>query len=148
MLLGGRDAGAPRYPERARRDRDHPAHARRRHRRGVRAARGAGHRPHPGAAGREDERSACPGGGSMRGGSMRKVRPVGRILSVVAAAALPALLSACHSSPPPYQPPDRHKKPEPEQAAIANMKMALEYIRLNNLAPARERIERALGEAP
>jgi type IV pilus assembly protein PilF len=81
-------------------------------------------------------------------GSMSKARPIGRILSVVAAAALAALLSACHSSPPPYQPPDRHKKPEPEQAAIANMKMALEYMRINNLAQARDRIERALGEAP
>ena len=81
------------------------------------------------------------------GGSMRKGRPIGRILSVIAAA-LVSLLSACHSSPPPYQPPDRHKKPEPEQAAIANMKMALEYMRINNLAQARDRIERALGEAP
>ena len=85
----------------------------------------------------------------MRGkGSMRKGRPLGRLLSVLAAAALASVLAACHSSPPPYQPPDRHKKPEPEQAAIANMKMALEYMRLNNLAQARERIERALGEAP
>jgi type IV pilus assembly protein PilF len=79
---------------------------------------------------------------------MRKGRLIGRILSVAAAAALASLLSACHSSPPPYQPPDRHKKPEPEQAAIANMKMALEYMRINNLAQARDRIERALGEAP
>jgi type IV pilus assembly protein PilF len=79
---------------------------------------------------------------------MRKGRLIGRILSVAAAAALASLLAACHSSPPPYQPPDRHKKPEPEQAAIANMKMALEYMRINNLAQARDRIERALGEAP
>lgn len=66
----------------------------------------------------------------------------------LAAAALAAVLSACHPAPPVYQPPDRHKKPEPEQAAIANMQMAIEYMRLNNLAQARERIERALGEAP
>ena len=49
---------------------------------------------------------------------------------------------------PVYQPLDRHKKPEPEQAAVANMQMALEYMRLNKLEQARERIERALGEAP
>ncbi len=36
----------------------------------------------------------------------------------------------------------------PQEAAVANMKMALEYMRINNLAQARERIERALGEAP
>jgi type IV pilus assembly protein PilF len=59
-----------------------------------------------------------------------------------------AVLSACHSTPTPYQPPNRTYKPEPAQAAIANMQMAIEYMRLNNLARARERIERALAEAP
>jgi type IV pilus assembly protein PilF len=71
-------------------------------------------------------------------------------------AALPAMLvlmtpvlSACHSSPPVYQQPDRgSRKPEPAQAAVANMQMALEYMRINNLARAQERIERALKEAP
>jgi type IV pilus assembly protein PilF len=71
-------------------------------------------------------------------------------------AALPAMLvlmtsalSACHSSPPVYQQPDRGgRKPEPAQAAVANMQMALEYMRINNLARAQERIERALTEAP
>jgi type IV pilus assembly protein PilF len=57
-------------------------------------------------------------------------------------------LPACKSSPPVYHPIDRHKKPEPAQAAVANMQMALEYMRLNNLEQARDRIERALGEAP
>jgi type IV pilus assembly protein PilF len=66
----------------------------------------------------------------------------------VSAAALAWLLGACHPSPPVYQQPDRHKKPEPAQAAIANMEMAVEYMRLNNLEKARERIERALTEAP
>ena len=70
-----------------------------------------------------------------------------RMQSTVALLAL-SVLAACHPAPPVYQPPDRHKKPEPEQAAIANMKMALEYMRTNNLAQARDRIERALGEAP
>lgn len=68
-----------------------------------------------------------------------------RRLATIGMAAL--LLSACHSTPP-YQVPDRHKKPEPAQAAVANMQMALEYMRLNNLARARERIERAVTEAP
>jgi type IV pilus assembly protein PilF len=63
------------------------------------------------------------------------------------AAALAWSLSACHSTPP-YQNPPHTYKPEPGQAAVANMEMALEYYRLNNLARARERIERALGEAP
>jgi len=66
----------------------------------------------------------------------------------MAAIALASILSACHSPPPPYQTPDRHRKPEPAQAAIANMQMAREYLRLNNLAKAQERIERALGEDP
>jgi len=81
-------------------------------------------------------------------GSMRRGRPIGRIVALFAAAALASALTACHSSPAPYQNPDRHRKPVPEDAAVANMKMAREYLRLNNLAQARERIERALGEAP
>jgi type IV pilus assembly protein PilF len=61
-----------------------------------------------------------------------------------------SVLPACHSSPPVYQQPDRGggRKPEPAQAAVANMQMALEYMRINNLARAQERIERALKEAP
>jgi type IV pilus assembly protein PilF len=58
------------------------------------------------------------------------------------------LLSACHPAPPVYQPPDRRRKPEPAQAAIANMDMALEYMRINNLSRARDAIEKALTEAP
>jgi type IV pilus assembly protein PilF len=68
------------------------------------------------------------------------------LLGLVVVAGL--TLSACKSSPPVYQPIDRHKKPEPAQAAVANRQMALEYMRLNNLEQARDRIERALGEAP
>jgi type IV pilus assembly protein PilF len=71
----------------------------------------------------------------------------GRLRIFAAATALAALLSACHSAPA-YQNPDSHKKPEPAQAAVDNMQMAIEYMRLNNLARARDRIERALGEAP
>lgn len=58
------------------------------------------------------------------------------------------LLSGCKSAPQVYQPPDRTHTPEPKQAAIANMQMAIEYMRINNLARARERIERALNEDP
>jgi type IV pilus assembly protein PilF len=61
---------------------------------------------------------------------------------------LTPILTACHASPPVYQPIDRRKKPEPAEAAVANMQMALEYMRLNDLARARDRIERALNEAP
>ncbi len=69
-----------------------------------------------------------------------------RLLGLIALVFL--ALPACKSSPPVYQPIDRHKKPEPAQAAVANMQMAIEYMRLNNLEQARDRIERALGEAP
>ena len=69
-------------------------------------------------------------------------------LPLCALLTMPALLTACHSSPPVYQPIDRHKKPEPAEAAVANMQMSLEYMRLNELAHARDRIERALEEAP
>jgi len=72
----------------------------------------------------------------------------GSLLVGFTALALLAVLAACKPSPPVYQPPDRHKKPEPAQAAVANMQMAIEYMRLNQLDHARDRIERALGEAP
>jgi len=68
------------------------------------------------------------------------------LLAVAIVAA--SMLTACHPAPPVYQQPDRHKKPEPAQAAVANMQMALEYMRINDLAHARDRIERALTEAP
>jgi len=62
---------------------------------------------------------------------------------------LVSVLSACRSASPAYQPAERGgRKPEPEQAAIANMQMAIEYMRTNNLGKARERAERALKEAP
>jgi type IV pilus assembly protein PilF len=62
-------------------------------------------------------------------------------------ALLAVILCGCHSAPV-YHQPDHAKKPEPAQAAVANMQMALEYMRLNDLAHARDRIERALAEAP
>ena len=80
------------------------------------------------------------------GAACSAARPVAASMAIAIVAA--ALLSACHPAPPVYQQPDRHKKPEPAQAAIANMQMALEYMRINDLAHARDRIERALIEAP
>jgi type IV pilus assembly protein PilF len=84
----------------------------------------------------------------MKGPSSMRTHPLAQLAALFAVAVLTAALSACHSSPPPYQNPDRHRKPVPAEAAVANMKMALEYMRLDNLAQARDRIERALGEAP
>jgi len=71
-----------------------------------------------------------------------------RYWSLAGLAALASVLSGCHPAPPVYQPPNRYKKPDPAEAASANMQMAIEYMRLNNLARARDRIERALTEAP
>ncbi len=96
-----------------------------------------------GAARHQTDDAAERGGASMRRGAMRL-------------AALPAMLvlmtsvlSACHSSPPAYQQPERGgRKPEPAQAAVANMQLAIEYMKLGNLASARDCIERALAEAP
>lgn len=56
-------------------------------------------------------------------------------------------LAACKSSPPAYQAPVRGTyKKQPAQAAVANMQLALEYMKLGQLATARECIERALTE--
>ena len=58
-------------------------------------------------------------------------------------------LAACKSSPPAYQAPVRGTyKKQPAQAAVANMQLALEYMKLGQLATARECIERALTEDP
>jgi type IV pilus assembly protein PilF len=67
---------------------------------------------------------------------------------LAAAACAGAMLGGCHGTPQPYQPPSHGHKPDPHEAALANMKMAQEYLRVNNLAQARDRIERALGESP
>lgn len=79
--------------------------------------------------------------------TIRRTQRVGARSMAAVLLTAAAALAACHSTPV-YQPPDRHKKPEPAQAAIANMQMALEYMRINNLARARERIEKAVTEAP
>ncbi len=56
------------------------------------------------------------------------------------------VLTACSHNPPAYQQPVRTYKKQPAQAAVANMQLALEYMRLGKLATARECIEKALTE--
>jgi type IV pilus assembly protein PilF len=64
------------------------------------------------------------------------------ILALLAA----GVLTACNHNPPAYQQPVRTYKKQPAQAAIANMQLAIEYIKLGQLANARDCIERALSE--
>ena len=55
-------------------------------------------------------------------------------------------LSACSHNPPTYQRPVRTYKKEPAKAAIANMQLAIEYMKLGQLSNSRECIEKALSE--
>jgi type IV pilus assembly protein PilF len=73
----------------------------------------------------------------------RKVR-----VTWVLALLLTSLLAACKSSPPAYTPPVRTYKKEPAKAAVANMQLAIEYMKLGQLANSRECIEKALKEDP
>ena len=66
----------------------------------------------------------------------------GSVLSLAAA----LVLTACSHNPPAYQAPTRTYKKQPAQAAVANMQLALEYMKLGKLATARECIEKALSE--
>jgi type IV pilus assembly protein PilF len=59
-----------------------------------------------------------------------------------------AMLTACSHNPPAYVPPVHTYKKRPAQAAIANMQLAIEYMKLGKLATSRECIERALTEDP
>jgi type IV pilus assembly protein PilF len=74
-----------------------------------------------------------------------KLRP--KLLRVVPVLAVMAglILSACHSTPA-YQRPVTTYKKEPTKAAVANMQLAIEYMKLGQLANAREYIEKALKE--
>jgi type IV pilus assembly protein PilF len=72
----------------------------------------------------------------------RKLRATALVLAVMAA----GILTACSHNPPAYQQPVRTYKKQPAQAAIANMQLAIEYMKLNQLANARDCIERALSE--
>src|SRR5580704_18906605 len=69
-------------------------------------------------------------------------------LTVASVLALTAslILTACSHNPPAYERPTRTYKKQPEQAAVANMQLALEYMKLGRLATARECIEKALKE--
>jgi type IV pilus assembly protein PilF len=63
-----------------------------------------------------------------------------------AAVILAPLLAACSHSPPAYNPPVRTYKKEPAKAAVANMQLAIEYMKIGQLANSRECIEKALKE--
>ena len=66
------DRAVSRHPQRARRDRDHAPHARRRHRCGLRPARRPGHGSHPGSARRQtDGASRAPAEVQMSRSAMR-----------------------------------------------------------------------------
>ncbi len=56
------------------------------------------------------------------------------------------ILSACNHNPPAYQQPVRSYRKQPDKAAIANMQLALEYMRLGQLVNSRDCIEKALSE--
>jgi type IV pilus assembly protein PilF len=76
------------------------------------------------------------------------MNPNPKLLRAVPVAAVMAafILTSCNHNPPPYQRPVRTYKKEPAKAAIANMQLAIEYMKLGQLANARECIEKALGE--
>ena len=60
-------------------------------------------------------------------------------LTVASVLALTAslILTACNHNPPAYERPTRTYKKQPEQAAVANMQLALEYMKLGRLATGR-----------
>jgi type IV pilus assembly protein PilF len=68
--------------------------------------------------------------------------------SWIPAVILVSLMAACSHTPQSYQPPVRTYKKEPAKAAAANMQLALEYLKLDQLANSRECIEKALKEDP
>ena len=67
---------------------------------------------------------------------------VAALLGAMAASSL----TACNHNPPAYQRPVLTYKKEPAKAAIANMQLAIEYMKLGQLSNARECIEKALNE--
>jgi type IV pilus assembly protein PilF len=64
----------------------------------------------------------------------------------VAAVMAAMILTACNHNPPAYERPVRTYKKEPAKAAVANTQLAIEYMKLGQLANARECIEKALSE--
>ncbi|HEV7356575.1 MAG TPA: type IV pilus biogenesis/stability protein PilW [Steroidobacteraceae bacterium] len=69
-----------------------------------------------------------------------------RKLHALAALFAAGILTACSHNPPAYQQPVRTYKKQPAQAAVANMQLAIEYMKLGQLANARDCIERALTQ--
>ena len=67
-------------------------------------------------------------------------------LRALAALLAAAILTACSHNPPAYQQPVRTYKKQPAQAAVANTQLAIEYMKLGQLANARDCIERALSQ--
>ena len=67
-------------------------------------------------------------------------------LRAVAALMAAGILAACSHNSQAYQQPVRTYKKQPAQAAVANMQLAIEYMKLGQLANARDCIERALSE--
>src|SRR5271165_4875567 len=98
----------------------------------MRPAGGPSHGPHPGAARHQaDSRRAHGGGSSMKSATLKLV-----------AAILGICLAACaHNN-------SGFKKASPQVQAATNMQLAIEYMKLGQLANARDFIERALSEDP
>jgi type IV pilus assembly protein PilF len=69
-----------------------------------------------------------------------------RKLHALVALLAAGMLTACNHNPPAYQQPVRTYKKQPAQAAVANMQLAIEYMKLGQLANARDCIERALTQ--
>jgi type IV pilus assembly protein PilF len=70
------------------------------------------------------------------------------LLTLPLLAVLSVSLLACSHNPPAYVPPPHTYKKDPVKAAQANMQLALEYLRLNQLTNSRDSIEKALKEDP
>jgi len=75
-----------------------------------------------------------------------KLNPILLRAMLVMAAMAVWTLTACNHNPPAYQRPVRTYKKEPAKAAIANMQLAIEYMKLGQLSNSRECIEKALSE--
>ena len=71
-----------------------------------------------------------------------KLRRLSAVLSLTAA----FILTACSHNPPAYERPVRTYKKEPAKAAVANMQLAIEYMKLGQMSNSRECIEKALSE--
>ena len=127
------DRAVPRHPAEGRRDRDDAAHARRRHRCGLRPAGRSRQRPRDRTAGPEDL-PGCGGAGMKRRDSHA---------ALVAAAAVAALARAARAFAD-----DPNSRESKTQAAEINTQLALAYMREGNLQAAREKIDKALQQNP